>query len=344
MGVKQEPWWPFLKFEHHMVPLLHCLIGIGNNLLDKFCDVIRVFCEKLSAEEIKFARQIRAYDSIIATTVKERDEFDKSPDGKKLKSLLGMIAYRRRKVKHNDTPPENVATLEADIKNREQEVKLLGANRQKMVERLERTQSLLTENEKAFLEMQSSKASSPNSLESAVCKILKGIGVEQSSYHSGSLNGKDIKKVMNNATHLFDKFSSLLQSEKRDECELDNNSINALCQHFKMVFVLWDGAFLLARTKYPTSEHSQKYQQFIDAAVIGHVNLGLTITLKVHLMFKHVRCQMDNIKGGLGNKMEDWIEKSHQVGKQLRARFRTIKNLQDRANARVRVFTGTQLR
>jgi hypothetical protein len=56
IGVKQEPWWPFLKFEHQMVPLLHCLlIGIGYNLLDKFCDMIRAYLEKLSAEEVKLA-------------------------------------------------------------------------------------------------------------------------------------------------------------------------------------------------------------------------------------------------------------------------------------------------
>jgi hypothetical protein len=55
-------------------------------------------------------------------------------------------------------------------------------------------------------------------MESEVFKIiLKGIEVKQSSYHSGSLNGKDIKKVMNKATHLFDKFSSLLKSGKQDD-------------------------------------------------------------------------------------------------------------------------------
>jgi hypothetical protein len=43
-GVKQEPWWPFLTFKHDMVPLLDCLIGISNNLLDKFC-----YCWKLQA-------------------------------------------------------------------------------------------------------------------------------------------------------------------------------------------------------------------------------------------------------------------------------------------------------
>jgi hypothetical protein len=36
-------------------------------------------------------------------------------------------------------------------------------------------------------------------------EVLKEIGVELSAYYGGSLNGKDIKKVMNNATHVFEK-------------------------------------------------------------------------------------------------------------------------------------------
>ena len=48
LGVKQEPWWPFLNFEHLMVPLLHCLIGIGNNLINRFCDVVNEYMENLS--------------------------------------------------------------------------------------------------------------------------------------------------------------------------------------------------------------------------------------------------------------------------------------------------------
>ncbi len=46
---------------------------------------------------------------------------------------------------------------------------------------------------------------------------------------------------------------------------------------------------------------------------------------------------MENIPGGLGDKMEDWAEKQHQIGKQERARFRTMKNLQHRSDTRARV-------
>ncbi len=86
------------------------------------------------------------------------------------------------------------------------------------------------------------------------------------------------------------------QAGKREGRELDNKCIDALCQHFKLVFLLWDGSFSLARKKYPSEEDAKQYQQFIDAAVIEHVNLGLTITPKVHLMFKHVRWQMVEIE------------------------------------------------
>ncbi len=61
--------------------------------------MISAFFEKLSIEEVKLAQQLTTYKIIIVDTVKERDEFDWSPDGKKLKSLLGMIASQRRKVK-----------------------------------------------------------------------------------------------------------------------------------------------------------------------------------------------------------------------------------------------------
>ena len=84
--------------------------------------------------------------------------------------------------------------------------------------------------------------------------MLKGIGVEQSSYHGGSLTGKDIKKVMNNSSYLFDQFKLILISGKRDGCELEDDHIEELCKHFQTAFLLWDGAFASARKINPTPE------------------------------------------------------------------------------------------
>ena len=59
------------------------------------------------------------------------------------------------------------------------------------------------------------KARRQSSIKTKVFAVLKEIGVELSSYHGGSFNGKDIKKVMNNATYLFEAFTVIFKEGKR---------------------------------------------------------------------------------------------------------------------------------
>ena len=83
--------------------------------------------------------------------------------------------------------------------------------------------------------------------------------------------------------------------------------INAMCLNFREVYVLWDGAFLLARITKPTDEDAETYQKFVSAAVHGIKILQFPITTKVHAMLRHVQWQMKNIPGGIGDKMEVWV-------------------------------------
>jgi hypothetical protein len=163
------------------------------------------------------------------------------------------------------------------------------------MDRLKRTRRLYSDTQKNLHALQSLKAKSAASLETNIFKVLKGIGIEQSSYHGGSLNGKNMKKVMNNATYLFGEFSSLLKLGKWDNCKLSKKIIDGVCHYFQTVFVLWNGAFSFVRKINPTEEDAQMYGQFVDAAVTGHVNLELTIASKVHLMLKHIWWQIKNI-------------------------------------------------
>jgi hypothetical protein len=47
--------------------------------------------------------------------------------------------------------------------------------------------------------MQTNKVKDQQSIETKIFKVLDEIGVELSCYRGGSLNGKDIRKVMTNA-------------------------------------------------------------------------------------------------------------------------------------------------
>jgi hypothetical protein len=94
--------------------------------------------------------------------------------------------------------------------------------------------------------------------------------------------------IMNNASHVFDKFSLVFKEGKRDVCLLSDAEIESLCLHFCEVFVLWDGSFLLARTVNPMEIDVITYQWYVLAAVEGSKALQCTITPKVHMMLKHV--------------------------------------------------------
>jgi hypothetical protein len=50
-------------------------------------------------------------------------------------------------------------------------------------------------------------------------------------------------------------------------------------------------------------------------------------------MLKHIAWQMQNIWGGLGDKMEDLVERLHQTGMHLQQHFCTVQNPAIRANA-----------
>jgi hypothetical protein len=76
--------------------------------------------------------------------------------------------------------------------------------------------------------MRTSKVRNQESIKTKMFSVLKYIGVELSSYHGGSLNGKDIKRVMNNATHIFDTLLTILKDGARPGCVLKPEHIDTL--------------------------------------------------------------------------------------------------------------------
>jgi hypothetical protein len=94
LGVKQKPWWDFIPITHYMVPLLHCMIGVGNQLLDVLRDIINEHLENMTRTEERIRASIPLLENIIAKTAVNRDSWDASDDGKLLKKLKRNVASR----------------------------------------------------------------------------------------------------------------------------------------------------------------------------------------------------------------------------------------------------------
>ncbi len=126
--------------------------------------------------------------------------------------------------------------------------------------------------------IQTVKGKTEHSVETKMFKLLKKIGVELSSYHEGSLNGKDIKKVINNATHIFNKLAVIMKEGRRPDSMLSDANVDTLCLNVWEMFVLWDGVFLLARTVSPMEQDTQTYLRYVLAAVHGNDMLSVALS------------------------------------------------------------------
>ena len=87
LGVKKKPWWPFIPIAHYMVPLLHCMIGVGNQLLDMLRDIINEHLENMTRTEERARASIPLLRKIIEETVAIRDLWDATNEGKLRRTL-----------------------------------------------------------------------------------------------------------------------------------------------------------------------------------------------------------------------------------------------------------------
>ena len=75
-----------------------------------------------------------------------------------------------------------------------------------MMGKLQKAFKKLADQQAKLKEMWRAKVRGQQSIEMKVFKVLKEVEVKLRFYNGDSLNGKDIKKVMNNSSHTFVRF------------------------------------------------------------------------------------------------------------------------------------------
>jgi hypothetical protein len=225
-----------------MIPLLHCEIRIGNQLLEMLQDILNKHVEYYLPGEERVWSSIAVLSNIISKTAVNRDVWDASDDGKLRKALkrkVGAAKDRREQQNNNEIiVSEEVSSPEPAQQDTHamDEIKLNVledfCNRE-FVFKLERACDTLHNQKNKLKTLRTSKVRGQDSIETKMFPVVKELGVELSSYHGGSLNGKDIRKVMNNACHIFNTFATTIFKEgKSPNGILSDANINNLCLQF----------------------------------------------------------------------------------------------------------------
>jgi len=144
-----------------------------------------------------------------------------------------------------------------------------------------------------------------------------------------------IRRLMQIADAIMDEIAELLKREKKPN-GATKEEITAACEKYKRLLILLDGAFSGLRTVDPTREQCNLTEEFIQKPMEAWREMGFSVTPKAHVFETHAIKQMRTYVGGLGEKLEDWLEHHHQIGHRLEQRFRGMKDRRARCHARRR--------
>ena len=165
-------------------------------------------------------------------------------------------------------------------------------------------------------------------LDSKFFKILAENNVQIQSYHGGALTGGDILNLFDNLDEIFDKLrvecDKVLTEQRTAQNDNSPNPIptdeevrKKLDDHHHL-FSLQDSVYSCLRIVCPTEEDYEKTEKAIKAMEKKWEEMGMSKTPKSHLLFDHA---LDDMKkyGGLGDKVEDFLERLHQLQLKLDA-------------------------
>lgn len=133
------------------------------------------------------------------------------------------------------------------------------------------------------------------------------------------MNGVCAKRLLDNVDGIFEKIEDMIRNKMTTTPSRNPSDIPKLTlvvQKFKRLLDTIDLVFLKARQIYLSPEEIEQAKMLVRKAEELWNDLDLNVTPKFHILIAHTIDQMV-MYDGIADKVEDFVEKSHQVGKRL---------------------------
>ena len=162
------------------------------------------------------------------------------------------------------------------------------------------------------------------SLENLLQNILDDVGIKRKSYHGGQWTGVYCRRFLENMEKVMDELKKVSINRLHEVSgieEIDTNrcsleQLTTTIEKFANLFRTIDVVFALLRIPDPSNGEVKEVTNAIKVLETLWIDLKLNVTPKIHILFNHTISQYKRY-GGIANKVEDFVEKFHQVGKQL---------------------------
>ena len=336
-GVKSMPQWR-IEPRRLIVPLLHLEIGLLNKAWTSLNRYLDIHVENLSEKEMKLRQDLNDKDDTI-TDIEETIQLtmvQKQAAHDHLSSLRTQLAQakkdRNSKSKSAPLTKEQKSILlehERLIQKSIEETKTLKKDLQeKLTENKENKAKLRAKVIKLKKEadaMQKIRLGDEDGLDTIIEGILNDTAkIYPQAFHGGEMNGVCCLRFLNNVEEIMAKVSEVSherlktrrRSKKEDKMVCTTDTLTKILADYTNLFRVMDLSFSLLRIPAPTKDEIKEARKAVF--VLEHMwnKVEINITPKAHVMFTHAVEQFEMF-GGIADKVEDFIEKAHQLGKKL---------------------------
>jgi hypothetical protein len=190
---------------------------------------------------------------------------------------------------------------------------------------------------KSFKEIRAKKNKIDRPVRAQVQQILERYEISSAAYHGGDLNGVSARRLMKHASSIFLEIERFLLGYEHEE-RCSDEYIKEVCSTYAYIFSSLDVITSMLRIK--SGEAREEHYQLLDESLISLKKSWeaafLSHTPKLHSLLSHASPQMRRF-GGIGDILEDDVEKMHQIASRAEARVSRLKSANSRALAEAKI-------
>ena len=169
-------------------------------------------------------------------------------------------------------------------------------------------------------EQQQLRGNDSNGLQYLLIEVLEQCNIQKQHFHGGSMNGVCCRRLLDNSGKIFEKIKEItakrLGTNRYRNSENDKQLLTEVIDKFEYLFELTDVVFSHLRIITPTEYEIADTERAIYELEKVWTDMEIYFTPKAHILFDHTMNQIRFFEG-IADLVEDFIERSHQYGKNL---------------------------
>ena len=327
-GVTCDRHYSSLGPKNFVPPLLHLEMGMVNQAFDSFEDWVDDKVEVIPPAEKEARKELINAIEKHDLAIEEKKEVE-GTTGIEIRQKNGTLNLIKAQLRRTYLSAAQRTELNVQLTLVDTFISDLKKQQKLAKDKVKDCQTSLSNARKKLATLREERGKPEASISAEIDMILDKYNASRAAYHGGDFNGVSCRRIVGNSDEIVKEIQKILHMKKDETCT--DEMIDEKVKQLELTLGLLDAAFYYLNIVHPTADEKEKASQAVSALSRHWRDIGLSITLKAHVMEQHSVPFNNDI--GLGDKEESFIEAGHQIGLKENRRYQGLTNFQKKMEA-----------